>query len=310
MAEQFMVTALQLAKFFAFIIFGYLVRRLDFLPEQSGTVLSKLEVALFLPALVFRTMASNFRLEVILAQGPMILVSLAIVAVTFFLSRPLARLFSKDPDIIEVYSYSFTVPNIGYLGYPLVLGLFGELMLFHFMIYAIPYQIFIYSVGVYMLNPYRTFSFKALLNPSMLALAGGIIVGLFGLQLPQVANDTLDLAAACMAPIAMILTGFVLGSFAPRQLLAHKKMHLASIFRLLLIPLLALFILRWIGLDAEIIMLAVILLSLPFGLNSVIFPQTYGVDSSEGARLCFASHLYSLVSLPLVTSLLLYLLTS
>jgi predicted permease len=105
----------------------------------------------------------------------------------------------------------------------------------------------------------------------------------------------------------MILTGFVLGSFAPRQLLAQKKMHLASFLRLLLIPLAALLVFRLLGLDGEIALLAVILLALPFGLNSVIFPQTHGADSSEGARLCFASHMYSLVTLPLLISLLLFL---
>ena len=72
MFEQFSITALQLIKLFSFIAAGYLLRRLSLLPDQTGIVLSKLEVYLFLPALCFRTMANNFRPSVIKEQSTML----------------------------------------------------------------------------------------------------------------------------------------------------------------------------------------------------------------------------------------------
>ena len=305
MLDQLIVTALQLAKFFALIAFGYFLCRKAMLPDQTGVVLSKLEVLLFLPALCFRTMVRNFRLQVIQEQGSMILVSLVVITVTFLISRLLARRFSDNRDIREVYSYSYTIPNLGYLGYPLVLALFGELMLFRYMVYAIPYQIFIYTIGIYILNPKRAWNFKSVINPSMIALFLGIAAGMTEIRIPAIAMETLDLAANCMAPVAMILTGFVLGAFTPKQLIMKRKVHIASWIRLLVIPLIVFIALWLLKINSETILLAVILLSMPFGLNSVIFPQTNGGDSTEGAQLCFVSHLYSLATLPVMISLLL-----
>lgn len=308
--EQLSVTALQLIKLFSLVAAGYLLRRKLLLPEQTGIVLSKLEVYLFLPALCFRTMANNFRPQVILEQGSMILISLAIITLTFLLSRLLASFFTADRDIREVYSYSFTIPNLGYLGYPLVLALFGELMLFRYMVYAIPYQIFIYTIGAYLLNPNRSWTFRSFANPSMIALFLGIAAGLSGMRIPAVFMETLDLAAGCMAPVAMLLTGFVLGAFQPGRLLMNLKAHVASWIRLLALPLAVFIVLRLLRIDPETVLLAVVLLAMPFGLNTVIFSQSNGGDSAEGAQLCFVSHLYSLVTVPVIIGVLLHVLGS
>lgn len=305
MFDQLIITALQLAKFFALIAFGYFVRRRLLLPDQTGVVLSKLEVMLFLPALCFRTMARNFSLPVVAEQGSMILISFAVIAATFLLSRLLVRWFSVDRNTREIYSYSLTVPNFGYLGYPLVVSLFGELMLFRYMVYAIPYQIFVYTIGAYLLNPKRTLTARSVVNPSMVALFLGMLAGLTEIRIPAIAMETLDLAAGCMAPVAMVLTGFVLGSFTPGQLFLKSKVHVASWIRLLALPAVVALVLWLLRVDTATILLATLLQAMPFGLNSVIFPQTNGGDSAEGARLCFVSHLYSLVTLPVVISLLL-----
>ncbi|NLM77242.1 MAG: AEC family transporter [Ruminococcaceae bacterium] len=306
--EQFSITALQLIKLFSFIAAGYLLRRLSLLPDQTGIVLSKLEVYLFLPALCFRTMANNFRPSVIKEQSTMLLISLAVLSVTFLLSRLLARFFTADKNIREVYSYSFTIPNLGYLGYPLVLALFGELTLFHFMVFTIPYSIFIYTVGIYILNPNRSWSFKSMINPSMIALFLGIAAGLGNIRMPSVVMETMDLASDCMAPVAMLLTGFVLGAFLPGRLLGRLKVHVATWIRLIVLPLGVFAALRLFQVNPDTIMLAVILLAMPFGLNTVIFTQTTGGDSTEGAQLTFVSYIYSLFTVPLVISLLLHLL--
>ncbi|MCK9251968.1 MAG: hypothetical protein GX821_00480 [Clostridiaceae bacterium] len=303
--EPLSVTALQLVTFFSLFAAGYLLRRSARLPDQTGLVLSRLEVLLFLPALCFNTMAKNFQAQVFRDQGPMILTGFLVVAVTYGAARLLAGRFTRDPITRDVYVYSFTVPNLGYLGYPLVLALFGETTLFRYMVYAIPYQLFIYTVGIYILNPARTFTFKSILNPSMAALFAGIVVGLLRIPLPEVVTDTLNLAAQCMAPVAMLLTGFVLGAFTPGKLLSGLKSHIAAWIRLAVIPLAALAVFRLAGADPETTLLAVLLLAMPFGLNGVIFPQAHGKDSTEGAQICFVSHLYSLISLPLMIALLL-----
>ena len=66
------------------------------------------------------------------------------------------------------------------------------------------------------------FTWKKLLNPSNLSLVIGMILGLTGLPLPGFLTQALSAAAGCFSPLAMILTGFVIGKFDLLMLLTSS----------------------------------------------------------------------------------------
>lgn len=45
-------------------------------------------------------------------------------------------------------------------------------------------------------------------------------------------------------------------------------------------------------------------LALPMGMNMVVYPEAFGGDGLSGAKTAFISHLLSVVTLPLVFTLL------
>jgi malate permease and related proteins len=309
MITTFTMTLLQIVKLFILILCGYILRKKALLPESAGFVLGKLEVLIFLPALIFRTMANNFDLDVLRTEYSLLTVSLAVLVVTFLLSRLIARLYTDDRNMRELYSYLYVIPNFGYFGYPLVTAIFGEAMLFQYMVYVIPFQVYIYTVGIYTLNPERKFNVKSVISPALIAIFSGIVFGSLGVPVPSFLNDVLTLGANCMAPVAMLLMGFVLGAYKPKELLAGITPHLSSLLRLLVIPLALFGVLYLLGIPDQTILIGVIFLSMPFGLNAVIFPQSKGWDTAEGAQLCFVSSLYSVLTLPLIISFLMTVLT-
>ena len=58
--ELFNTTLNQMAFLFLLILIGYGLRKSNFLPDNTAKVLSKLENAIFIPALVLRTFVENF----------------------------------------------------------------------------------------------------------------------------------------------------------------------------------------------------------------------------------------------------------
>ena len=52
------------------------------------------------------------------------------------------------------------------------------------------------------------------------------------------------------------------------------------------------------------VVLGTVFLCLPFGLNSVVFPEAFGGDSTQGARLCFLGNIMALATMPAVFYLL------
>ena len=304
MVEIFSVALSQMLVLFIFMLLGYLLQRKELAPPSTGKSLSSLLVNIFLPALNIKVFAANVTPAVLKEKSTLILASCVILAITFLLSPHLAKLFAKSPRQREVYTYAFTIANYGYLGYPLVEAVFGEEALFSMMVFCIPYSVAVYTWGMYILNPNKELNIKKLLNPTTTAMVVGIVLGLTGLKLPTVLTNTLEMGSACMAPCAMILTGFVLAKNPLREVLAAPKMYLASLIRLILIPGVAGILLYSLHLPSELLMAAVMTLAMPMGLNNVVFPEAFGGDSITGAQSCIISNLLGLVTIPLMVSLL------
>jgi len=196
------------------------------------------------------------------------------------------------------------VPNMGYMGYPLVGAVLGEMTLLDFMVVAVPSNLFIYTAGMYMLNPNKTFSWKKVFNPPMIALIVGVTVGVCRIPVPDIVLSAANSASNCMAPCAMLLTGFVLAKQPLGAMFTNFKSYLISFIKLIIFPLTGFGLMRLLGAPQQAVILCTIALALPFGLNSVVFPEAFGGDSTPGARLCFIGNLMALVTIPLVFLLL------
>lgn len=300
MFEIFKITFSQSVLLFAFIFIGYLLKKTGKLPDNFNKGLSNLLVYIFLPFLTFGSMAENFKLDVLGEKIDLILISSALLVLFTIIAFIFSRTFAKERNTRDVYMYSFMFPNSGYIGNPLILACFGELMLFDFIIFTIPFFLVTYTYGVYILNPNRKLNLKSMCNPIMISLLLGMIVGALNIEIPPVVNSIIDTGANCMAPAAMILTGVVFASNDLKTIVSNKKVYLAVGIKLVIIPIIAALIISMLNVAYEIAVILIVMVTLPTGLNSIVFPEAYGGDSRTGAQLCFVSTLMSLVVLPLV----------
>ena len=102
----------------------------------------------------------------------------------------------------------------------------------------------------------------------------------------------------------MLLTGFVLAKQPLGAMFVQAKSYLISAVKLIVFPLVGFFLMRLLGAPQQAVILCTIALALPFGLNSVVFPEAFGGDSTPGARLCFIGNLMALLTIPVVFWLL------
>ena len=309
MGEIFRHTLSQTMLLFLFLLTGAFLRWRRLLPENTPTVLSKLEMAVILPALNFKVFAANFSRTVLRETGVTMLCGAAVLAVAFGLALVLSRVFARDRNTRDIYAYSFTIPNYGYMGYALMGALYGDSMLFSMIVFALPLSVFTYSVGMYLLSPQKKWNLKTILNPSFAGILVGVIVGLAELPVPGVLLSAAESASACMAPLAMLLTGFVIANQALKSggipaLLGDGKVYAACAIRLLGLPLLALALCRVLTLPDTLRLVIVLFLAMPMGLNTIVFPEAAGGDSSVGAKMALISNVAGLVTIPLVLSLL------
>lgn len=310
MLDTFLATVSPMLVMFTCILIGYLLRLGKVLPENAATVLSRLVVYVFAPAQAIFAFVQNCTPESIAAQYKMVLYGTFAVGLGMAIGIPLAKLFAKEINEQKVYRYALVFANCGFLGNAIVPMILGQEALYCYILFNIPLNIAIYSWGYATLTPQgkeEKRSFWAFLRqPTMIAIAVGLVLGLSGLgkHMPKFATTVLSQLSGCMGPAAMLLTGFVVGGYDIRKLLTKKKVYVAAVLRMIVLPAVHACALYFLGADKQSIILGAIAFGAALGLNTVVVPAAYDGDTHTGAAMALISHGSCVITIPLLYALL------
>lgn len=286
-----------------FAFSGWFLGRRHILSSQNLKLLSVLEIWVFLPCNALKSFSKNFTLSYIQEKYPMILISLCIVVTLTALNAWLVPKFIKGKYQQNIIRYTLTLPNFGYVGYPLIQNVYGDLMLLNAQVFTLPMSVYSNSEGYRLLTNADSISLKKIINPSLVAMAIGAIFGLTGWQLPTVVANVAANGSNCMGPVSMLLAGITISDYDVKELLRNKTSYVIALFRLLLIPLTLCFVLSPF-VSKEILMIVVLIYSMPCGLNTIVFPKMIGEDCRPGASMAMISTVACLATIPLCMQVL------
>lgn len=293
-----------IAVLFSFILIGFILKKKNTLHDGSAKTLSRLENVLLMPAVVINTFWNNCTVENIKEKWIFLLYSAVLLVVAILLAFIISRFLTKDEYLRRVYRYSLSVSNFGFVGTALVQGIYGadSIELFDYLIFTLPLNMFTYSLGIAWLVPSEKagFSVKSLINPIFISLFIGAILGLLEIPRVEFIGTIVSNSASCMAPIAMILTGFVIASYEIKSLLVVKQTYIIAVLRLIVFPTIFVLALRLIGTDNEIVFAALCANAMPLGLNTVIIPSAYGESPQTGASLALVSQAMAAITVPIM----------
>ena len=305
MSEVFGLAFGEMAGFLCFFAIGVLLGRFNLLPQQAGASLSKLITYVFLPAMMFNSFALQCTVEKLSAYARLLLAGALLLFVCIAVSLLVRRRFRGDRIEQITASYSMVVPNFGYLGYPLVLALFGQEALTKFMMFGLPFHLYIYGYAMKQWMPETGKSGHAILrvlNAPIVALLLGMALGLSGLPYTGFLARVSQSAAGCMSPCAMIASGLALGQIPFRRLVGDARIYWIAFLRLIALPALLVtatyFLCKAFHLEPDILRITGVFLALPLGINPVVFAQAYGHDGSFAASCALISMVISLLTLP------------
>ncbi len=289
---------------FAFAAIGFILTRFHVIKSEHSTVLSKILVYVFYPANNLKALSQSCTIEYIKTHYVILLSSILILTAIIFLMHFLAKLFTKDKYERFIDEYSLIIPNFGAIGYVLAERIGGTIGLTNAIIFAIPLTIYTYTFGACKLSGVK-FTLKNLINPSTISLVVGIIMGITGLGSVKIINDVLIQgifvkASYCMAPLAMLLIGIVVADFGFVTMLKNPRSYIITFLRLIVIPMAIGGILKLLSASESVIIPAVLLFSMPCGMNTIVYPKTVGQNCLPGASLSLISNLLACVTIPLV----------
>ncbi|MCG6857729.1 MAG: AEC family transporter [Salaquimonas sp.] len=269
---------------FLILATGYATARIGYLPAGIADALNAFAIKLAVPVLLFRAL---YRLD--LSQSfniPMLASFYAGAFACFATAIVLARLLWKRPpgEAVAV-GFCATFSNSLMLGIPIVERAFGETALTPaFGIVALHAPI-LYIVGMVTMELSRrdgrtlgdTFAsaLKSILaNSLMIGILAGAVANLSGVILPEPVMAAVDMLARAAIPAALIGIGATLTRYQLKAELSESLM--VSSLALFVHPAIVLVLTHFVlGLPALYVSVAVVVASMPPGMNVYIFASLY-----------------------------------
>ena len=289
-----MSIASQVVILFLVVLVGALCRKLRFFTDETIRGVTQLVVNITLPVLTVYNMQRPFETRVLI--NFLLTLGLSIVAILAALFGSLFLFRNRPHDKRAVLANLEGFSNSGFMGYPIILAVNPD-----WMIYAVAYNIaFVFvtwTVGVSLFQGRQNISLKrVLLNPNVISAFIGFAVFCLNITLPNILSQTMSL-------VSMLLIGTRVCGIRPGDL-KDKDYHIAAALRLIVLPLLALLLLRPLHLDDCVWRTIYLLTAMPCGTLTAMQAELYGGDSRFAARAIAYSTLLSLAPVPVMSLLL------
>lgn len=210
--------------------------------EREEKFLSKLllyfiNVCLIINSFNIEYDAKRFRQFLFTALVALIVHSVMIL-VSFFLTH------SKSPenrDYNHIDRLAMVFTNNGFIGIPLINGIFGSSGVFYLMGYLSVFNILVWTWGLYQMS--GTINLKKIItNPVIISVIFGLLLFFMPFTLPQSVARTISMIGDCNTAIAMVLIGILFADFHYSNKYTLRLVKILA-GRLILCPLAALLVL-------------------------------------------------------------------
>lgn len=305
--EQFNIVLGQEIIFLTTIIIGYAAFKLKFLNESSLDVLSRLFSNVTLPFLIFVNAVEGATRDDLLGSLYVLLMQAAMFGILIVVNKLVVRIFRMRGNTSRIYQMCATIGNMGFVGIPLVLALYGQRAMIYISLFTIIDQAFVWSYGVALSYPVDSenarmrFDFKKLINPPLIATVMVIVFIMLGLKLPENIGKAFTNLSNASVPLPFLYIGGMLAVSNVREMLKKWQVYVLIVTKMMIFPVLAFLLLRTLGLPDELVGIYVIVIGLPALAIAPMLARTNGSDETLATAATTLTTIASLVTVPVVS---------
>ncbi len=297
MDQFFQMLDLQLSVL-VYLLIGVFAYKTKIITEENRSQFIHLILSLLMPMLVFNSF-KQLTIEILTLGFWALLGSTIIYTITYFVGL---LAFRDLPDRKQrILHYATLVNNAGLGGQPLSYSMYGELGALFSSIYLVPHRIFMWTLGITILDSKKQESrsalYKLLRNPSIIAVVLGLIRGLFEIPLPGFLDRAIATMGSTVSPLAAIMIGSIIAAIDWRSL-NEKGVWRYAIIRLLLIPFLVLTVSKALHLDETLTGVLTIMSAMPAGTTTALLAAQYDLDEDLASKVVFVTTILSILTVP------------
>lgn len=315
------------ALLFLMMLPGIIMKKCKLSVDGFGKGISNLVLYVAQPALIFMAYLRPYNKEILLNSAYVLVLSIlfhAVFAIVAMMS------YKKAPDAIRrMLRFATIFSNAAFMGIPLISAVLEDTYpgaTVYASIYNITFNLFLWSLGVYICTDkrdrnvngieddveeiqHKASPLKALYHPVTIAAAIGLVFFILPINdyVPSIIEEAFVMLKNLVAPLSMVVIGLRLADMDLKGIFKDKFMYLFLAMRHVLLPLVALAIVKLAGLIvpvSEVVATAVVIMAAaPAATSATMFAEMYDCDANYVSKLVTVSTLLSIVTMPLIIML-------
>lgn len=283
---------------FLLVGIGFFIRKKGIVNTEGRMNMIDLCLYITLPFNVLHSFLRKWNWNLLIACGVILLLSVGFNAISVFFSTILYK--KQEENKQKSLKYGTIISNSGFLGNPMVEGIYGSEGLLYAALFMLPVRIVMWTIGIAVFLKGRKEKIwkNVLTHPCIVAIYAGVIIMVCGIQFPTFLEKTIVGISGCNTPLSMMLIGMMLAEVKPKGLIDKTMVFYAAI-RLLVIPAVMFAITAFLPIDAMLRGITVIMSGMPAPITTALLSAKYGGDEKYATGMVFLSTILSLITLPI-----------
>lgn len=281
------------------ILTGVICFKTKIINQESAKSLSSLVLMVVNPIIIIVSYQVPYEKKLLKGLLLSLLFSLISTIIAILLSQVFLRKKGKN---LSLERFAAIYSNCGFMGIPLVNGVYGAEGVFYLTAYVTIFNILVWTHGVFMMK--ESFNFKlivqALKTPAVIATFLGFILFICGITIPKTLFETLSFLSDMNTPLAMLAAGATIAQTNIVKSIKNPRLYIVSVIKLLAVPAATAVILWLLHTDSIVAGTIILASACPAAATGTLFAIRFKKDSLYASELFAVTTLLSIGTLPLV----------
>ena len=293
----------QILELFLIMLAGFFIVKLHLLKDSDSRIVSLIVLYLVIPCAILESFSIEYTKETLLGLALAAAAAIVIQILFILITTLLSKIFSFD----GIEQATLIYPNCGNLIIPLVGAVLGDEWVIYSFGYMATQTVLMWTHCINLISGRRDYKLKNIfLNVGVISILAGICLFIFQISLPDPLMSVIGKLGDMMGPLSMLVIGMLIGGMNLKEVFTKPKIYLITVLRLLVLPLIAVLLLKISGAarllpDAEqILLITVMAACAPAAANVTQFAQLYNKDSAYAGMLNVVTVIFSIVTMPFI----------
>ena len=296
----------QIIQLFLMIFMGFLIVKAKLLNSEDSKILSIIVLYLIIPCVIINAFQVDYTPKTV--KG--LLIALAGSVMTQVILLIVVSILGRVFHLNEVEVASIYYSNSGNLIVPIVMFILGKEWVLYGCVFMSVQLVFIWTHCKKIISRESVYDWrKIVLNINMISIAIGIVLFLSRIHLPEDINSTLSAVGGMIGPASMIVTGMLFAGMDFKQIFASKRVYFVTFLRLIVVPAIALVLIKFSYLASlssngpKIMLIVFLAIITPSASTVTQMCQVYENDSQYASAINVVTTLLAIITMPLMVML-------